>query len=144
MLSKELLFTKHCRQCVKKQRHHFADKGPYSQGVGKIPWRRKWQRTPVLLPGESHGQRSLVGYSPWGRKEPDTTERLHFMGFPAVMQRYESCTIKKVEYQRIDAFELWCWRRLLTVPCKSRSNQSVLKEIRWMLKLKLQYFGQLI
>ena len=46
--------------------------------VGKIPWRRKWQSTPVLLPGKSHGQRSLVGYSPRGCKESDTTERLHF------------------------------------------------------------------
>ena len=46
--------------------------------VGKIPWRRKWQPTPVLLPGESHGWRSLVGYSLWGHKESDTTERLHF------------------------------------------------------------------
>ena len=46
--------------------------------VGKIPWRRKWQPTPVLLPGKSHGGRSLVGYSPWGRKESDRTERLHF------------------------------------------------------------------
>ena len=45
--------------------------------VGKIPWRRKWQSTPVFLPGESHGRRSLVGYSPWGRKESDTTEQLH-------------------------------------------------------------------
>ena len=41
-------------------------------------WRRKWQPTPLLLPGESHGLRSLVGYSPWGCKELDTTERLHF------------------------------------------------------------------
>ena len=47
-------------------------------GVGKIPWRRIWQLTPVLLPGKFHGQRSLVGYSPWGRKESDMTERLHF------------------------------------------------------------------
>ena len=46
--------------------------------VGKIPWRRKWQSTPVLLPGKSHGQRGLVGYSPWGHKESETTERLHF------------------------------------------------------------------
>ena len=46
--------------------------------VGKIPWRRKWQSTPVPLPGKSHGQRSLVGSSPWGRKESDTTEWLHF------------------------------------------------------------------
>ena len=45
--------------------------------VGKIPWRRKWQPTPVLLPGKFHGWRSLVGYSPWGRKESDTTEQLH-------------------------------------------------------------------
>ena len=47
--------------------------------VGKSPWRRKWQSTPVLLPGKSHGQRSLVGPSPWGRKELDKTEQLHFM-----------------------------------------------------------------
>ena len=51
---------------------------PRSPWVGKIPWRRKWQPTPVLLPGESHGLRILVGYSPWGRKESDTTEWLHF------------------------------------------------------------------
>ena len=55
-------------------------------GVGKIPWRRKWQSTPGLLPGKSHGQRSLVGYSPWDRKESDTTERpLHFT------QVYSAC-----------------------------------------------------
>ena len=46
--------------------------------VRKIPCRRKWQSTPVLLPGKSHGQRSLVGYSPWGREESDATEQLHF------------------------------------------------------------------
>ena len=47
-------------------------------GLGRFPWRRKWQPTPVLLPGESHEQRSLVGYSPRGRKESNVTERLHF------------------------------------------------------------------
>ena len=46
--------------------------------VGKITWRRKWQPTPVLLPGKSHGRRSLVGYSPWDRKESDIAELLHF------------------------------------------------------------------
>ena len=46
--------------------------------IGKIPWRRAWQPTPVFLSGESFGQRSLVGYSPWGCKESNTTERLHF------------------------------------------------------------------
>ena len=50
----------------------------FDRWVGKILWRRKWQPTPVLLPGESHGRRSLVGYSPWGLKESDTTEQLHF------------------------------------------------------------------
>ena len=46
----------------------------FDSWVGKIPWSRKWQLTPVFLPGKSHGQRSLVGYRPWGHKEPDTTE----------------------------------------------------------------------
>ena len=49
-----------------------------SDGNGKIPWRRKWQPTPILLPGKFHGWSILVGYSPWGCKESDTTERLHF------------------------------------------------------------------
>ena len=57
-------------------------------GVGKIPWRRKWQSTPGLLPGKYHGQRSLVGYSPWGRKESDMTEQLHFLSF---FQRLRIC-----------------------------------------------------
>ena len=50
----------------------------FNPWVRKISWRRKWQPTPVFLPGKSHGQRSLVGYSPWGCKELDVTERLHF------------------------------------------------------------------
>ena len=72
------------------------------------------------------------------------------MGFPVVMYRYESWTIKKAECQRIDAFELWCWRRLLRVPwIAKRSNQSILKEIspEYSLEgliLKLQYFGHLM
>ena len=72
--------------------------------------------------------------------------------FPVVMYGYESWTIKKAEHQRIDAFELWCWRRLLRFPWTARrSNQSILKEISpeyslegLMLKLKLQYFGHLM
>ena len=71
--------------------------------------------------------------------------------FPVVMYGCESWTIKKAEHQRIDAFELWCWRRLLRVPWTARrSNQSILKEIspgcsleELMLKLKLQYFVHL-
>ena len=72
--------------------------------------------------------------------------------FPVVMYRCESWTIKKAEHQRIDTFELWCWRRLLRVPWTARrSNQSILKEINpeyslegLMLTLKLQYFGHLM
>ena len=74
------------------------------------------------------------------------------MVFPVIMYGYESWTVKKTERQRIDAFELWCWRRLLRVPWTARrSNQSILKEISpgctlegLMLKLKLQYFGHLM
>ena len=51
--------------------------------IRKIPWRREWQPTPIFLPGEFHGQRSLAGYSPWGRKESDTTERLARAHTPA-------------------------------------------------------------
>ena len=67
------------------------------------------------------------------------------MVFPIVMYGYENWTIKKAEHGRFDAFELWCWRRLLRVPWTARrSNQSILKEIRLMLKLKLQYLGHLM
>ena len=74
------------------------------------------------------------------------------MDFPVVMYGCESWTVKKAEHPRIDAFELWCWRRLLRVPWTARrSNQSILKEISpgcslegLMLKLKLQYFGHLM
>ena len=74
------------------------------------------------------------------------------MVFPVVMYGFESWTVKKAEHRRIDAFELWCWRRLLRVPWTARrSNQSILKEISpgcllegLMLKLKLQYFGHLM
>ena len=74
------------------------------------------------------------------------------MVFPVVVSGCESWTVKKAEHRRIDAFELWCWRRLLRVPWTARrSNQSILKEISpgislegMMLKLKLQYFGHLM
>ena len=59
------------------ERIHLQCRKPgFDPWVGKIPWRRKWQPTPVFLPGELHGQKSLAGYSPWGRKELDTTEQL--------------------------------------------------------------------
>ena len=90
-------------------------------------------------------------------KSRDTTlpTKVHLvkaMVFPVVMYGCESWTVKKAEYRRIDAFELWCWKRLLRVPWTARrSNQSILKKIGprcslegLMLKLKLQYFGHLM
>ena len=81
---------------------------------------------------------------------PTKVRLVKAMVFPVVMYGCESWTVKKAEHRSIDAFELWCWRRLLRVPWTARrSNQSILKEINpgislegMMLKLKLQYFGQ--
>ena len=83
---------------------------------------------------------------------PTKVHLVKAMVFPVVMYRCESWTVKKAERQRIDAFELWCWKRLLRVPWTARiSNQSILKEISpgcslegMMLKLKRQYFGHLM
>ena len=83
---------------------------------------------------------------------PTKVRLVKAMVFPVAMYGCESWTVKKAERQRIDAFGLWCWRRLLRVPWTARgSNQSILKEIRpgcslegLMLKLKLQYFGHLM
>ena len=57
--------------------------------VGKIPWRREWLTTPVLLPGEFHGQRSLVGYSPWGHEESDTIDRVSLLLFECILENTE-------------------------------------------------------
>ena len=83
---------------------------------------------------------------------PTKVHLVKAMVFPVVLYRCDSWTIRKAEHQRTDAFELWCWRRLLRVPWTARgSNQSILKEINpeyslegLMLKLKLQYFGHLM
>ena len=83
---------------------------------------------------------------------PTKVRLVKAMVFPVVVYGCESCTVKKAEYQKIDVFELWCWRRLLRIPWTTkRSNQSILKEIspgcsleELMLKLKLQYFGHLM
>ena len=82
---------------------------------------------------------------------PTKVRLIKAMAFPVVMYGCESWTINKAERRRIDAFELWCWRRLLRVPWTAGSNQSLLKEITpgcslegLMLKLKLQYFGHLM
>ena len=135
-------------------------------------WRRKWQPTPVFLPGEYQGWRSLVGCHLWVAQSltrlnraaadsilknrditlPTKVHLVKALVFPVVMYGCESWTIKKVERQRIDAFELWCWRRLLRVPQTARrSNHSILKEISPeyslegpVVKLKLPHFGHLM
>ena len=84
--------------------------------VGKIPWKRKWQPTPVFLPGESHGRRSLVGYSPQGRKKSDTTERLQFQ-FIELQISADSClTMRNLFFYKVIDFKMesgqlviWIW-----------------------------------
>ena len=113
---------------------------------GDDPWRRAWQPTPVFLSGESHGLRSMVGYSPWGRKESDTTERLHFHVWMWELYCEESWALKN-----------WCfWTVVLEktlespLDCKEiqpvypKGDQSWVFIVGLMLKLKLQYFGHLM
>ena len=82
---------------------------------------------------------------------PTKVHRVKAMVFPVVRHGCDSWTVKKAEHQTIDAFKLWCWRRLLRVPWIARSNQSILKEVNpeyssegLMMKLKPKYFGHLI
>ena len=113
--------------------------------VWKIPWRRKWQPTPVFLPGEFHGQRSLAGYSPWGsqrvRHDLATKQHIHALtGLISLLSKGFSGVFSSATDQRH-----------LFFAHKGRSNQSILREINpeyllesLMLKLKLQFFGQLM
>ena len=106
-----------------------------------------WQNSISLFPASFYTPRPNLPATPGISWFPNFA--LHYPIFPVVMYGCESCTVKKAECWRIDAFELWCWRRLLRVPWTARrSNQSILKEISpgmslegMMLKLKLQYFG---
>ena len=81
--------------------HLQCGKPGFNPWVRKISWRRKWQSTPVLLPGKSHGQKSLVGYSPWGGKESDTTERLHSLSFSGSREEEEQAS------RNLTGFSLW-------------------------------------
>ena len=113
--------------------------------------------TAAINPGSEPGSPALQADSlssePQRRSIPLLTKVwiVKAIVFPVVMYGCESWTLKKAERQKIDAFELWCWRRLLRVPWKARSNQPISKEVNpeyslegWMLKLKLQYFGHLM
>ena len=83
---------------VKASASNTGDLGPW---VGKIPWRRKWQPTPVFLPRESHGRRSLVGYSPWGHKESDTTERLNLYIVESLCSSVEINIVNQLYFNKI-------------------------------------------
>ena len=118
-------------------------------------WRRKWQPTPVFLPGESQGRGSLVGCRLWGRTGRTRLKRRSssLCCVLGLCHSSKSCACPFPScYTSSDVFELWCWRRLLRIPWTARrSNQSILKEINpecslegLMLKLKLQYFGHLM
>ena len=110
-------------QCRRLKRHGFHT------WVGKIPWRRAWQPTPVFLPGESHGQRSLVGYSPWSHKELDMTEHpggeriKEFIGFLLyVLRKFESICNSKFFPKPAPTWEPWVlsWLFCFCAPCFSR------------------------
>ena len=115
-----------------------------------LAWRIPWVLRLLL------GRKAMTNiYSILKSRDITLLTKVHLvraMVFPVVIYGCENWTIKKVEHQRIDAFELWCWRRLLRVPWNARrSNQSILKEMGpeyslegLMLKLKLQYFGHLM
>ena len=113
----------------------------------EAPWTAAYQAPPSM--GVSRQEYSILKSRDIAL--PTKVCIVRAMIFPVVMYRCESWTIKKPECQRIDAFKLWCWRRLLRVPWTARrSNQSILKKIidyslaGLMLKLKLQYFGHLM
>ena len=81
--------------------------------IGKIPWRRKWQPTPIFLPGESHGQRSLVGYSPWGHKELDTTERLSTHAYTSQSESAGCTGFSKIKIELLTSLKRWFFKVLI-------------------------------
>ena len=104
-------------QCKRHRRHSFD---PW---VGKIPWRRKWQPTPIFLPGKFHGQRSLAGCSPWGRKESDTTKhalRLEYVFIYLFWLSHTACGIL-VSRSEIDPGPLHWKRGVLTTGLPGKS-----------------------
>ena len=107
----------------------------FSPWTGKFPWRRKWQPTPVFLPGEFHGHRSLAGYSPWGHKELDTTRQLtHTVAASPASSSVSSlkcchrgllsCAPRLVK-ERLDLGDLGWWSKFWQNPCCARNSFSI-------------------
>ena len=101
----------------------------FNPWVRKIPWRRKWQPTPVLLPGKSHEWRSLVGYSPQGREESDTTERLHFT------YAFKEMLIRRMLYLGKLSESSEAYWKTLTLGLRSADLESRMTEGTWKVLL---------
>ena len=123
-----------CLQCRSHRRHGLDPR------IGKIPWRRKWQPTPVSLPGESHGQRSLMGYSPQGHKESDTTEAtLHTHTGPDTSWALPKAKLKHpqswyLQKKRIGTYECIVSEFSKSISCWMRTEEKwllVLYSIAW-------------
>ena len=101
--------------------------------VLKIPYRRAWKSTPVFLPEESHGQRSLAGYSPWGGKESEMTEWLHFQEFliTALLSKLTICSSRKPQFDSWVGKIHWRRDRLLTPAFLGFPGGSAGKEVKW-------------
>ena len=97
--------------------------------VGKIPWRRKWQPTPVFLPGKSHGWMSLAGYSPWGCKESDTTEQLHYLSF-SLWTKSRTCHLTAF-WSQAGYFTSWALLSSSIKQSKLRYTQQVIVKIKY-------------
>ena len=112
--------------------------------VRKFPWRSKWQPTPVILPGKSRGQRSLVGYSPWGRKESDTTERLHFLSLKLLL----TVAMMKSLQKGAETYASFGWKSEKVFSQRLKCNEEVVsdsseKEMGWYLPLIISLFWNL-
>ena len=98
--------------------------------VGKIPWRRKWQPTPVSLPGKFHGQRSLAGYSPWGHKESDTIEWLHFHFSLSRSKRQQNMCICFHWYVCTEVYAYILWLKFVSKLWEAEAQREV-KRLPW-------------
>ena len=98
--------------------------------VGKIPWRRKWQPTPVSLPGKFHGQRSLAGYSPWGHKESDTIEWLHFHFSLSRSKRQLNMCICFHWYVCTEVYAYILWLKFVSKLWEAEAQREV-KQLPW-------------
>ena len=114
--------------CSSEIKRHLLLGGKAMTNLGNMPWRRKWQPTPVFLPGKSHGRWSLVGYCPWGCKESDITEQLHFRRHIKKQRQQSLC------WQRSVMSKIWFlkWQpTLVLLPRKSHGWRSLLGYSPW-------------